>query len=155
MRLIGTIARRTLLITALAGVALAIAVDGSQDRERDDDRRDGRWIFRFDTFGDEQLWTDVLKMHEVVARLGPATALSVGLKVDVDALPQPMIAALKAGTVDLADPAVTLQLLRADAVLGVKGTVREGRLARVATHRSMIRSRPGLAGVRTAGPTST
>ena len=27
---------------------------------------DGQAIFRFDTFGDEQLWTDVLRMHEVV-----------------------------------------------------------------------------------------
>ena len=48
--------------------------------------RDGQAIFRFDTFGDEQLWTDVLRMHEVIATVIPATALAVGLKVDVDAL---------------------------------------------------------------------
>jgi hypothetical protein len=49
-------------------------------------------IFRFDTFGDEQLWTDVLRMHEAVAKVDPATALSVGLKVDVDALPADVVA---------------------------------------------------------------
>src|SRR6476619_2056191 len=49
--------------------------------------RDGRAIFRFDTLGDEQLWTKVLRMHEVIATVSPAAALSVGLKVDVDALP--------------------------------------------------------------------
>ena len=54
------------------------------------DIRDGQRIFRFDTFGDEQLWTDVLRMHEVVPTIAPATALAVGLKVDVDALPPPI-----------------------------------------------------------------
>ena len=72
---------------------------------------DGQSIFRHDTFGDEQLWTDVLRMHEVVAKLTPATALKVGLKVDVEALPQNVINDLRAGRVNLDDPAVTLLLL--------------------------------------------
>jgi hypothetical protein len=94
--------------------------------------REGQGIFRYDTFGDEQLWTDVLKMHEAVAKVDPATALAVGLKVDVDALPAPVVDALRAGEVDLTDPKVTLQLLRLDAVVGVKGTVSEsGELTRV------------------------
>ena len=29
--------------------------------------RDGQSSSRFDTFGDEQLWTDVLRMHEAIA----------------------------------------------------------------------------------------
>ena len=82
---------------------------------------DGQQIFRHDTFGDEQLWTDVLRMHEVVAKLTPATALKVGLKVDVEALPQNVINDLRAGMVNLDDPAVTLLLLRQNAVVGVKG----------------------------------
>jgi hypothetical protein len=50
--------------------------------------QDGKSIFRFDTFGSEQLWTDVLQMQHVIAqKVSPNTALSVGLKVDVDALP--------------------------------------------------------------------
>ncbi len=83
----------------------------------------GRRIFRYDTFGDEQLWTDVLRMHEVIATIPPATALAVGLKVDVEALPQKIIAALSAGQVDLTDAAVTVELLRLNAVVGVRGTV--------------------------------
>src|SRR5688572_11006098 len=90
---------------------------------------DGRNIFRFDTFGDEQLWTDTLQMHHAIATVSPATALSVGLKVDVDALPAAVIAALQAGQVDMNDPAVTIELLRLDAVVGVIGKIDDtGRL---------------------------
>jgi mono/diheme cytochrome c family protein len=92
----------------------------------------GREIFRYDTFGDEQLWTDVLRMHEAIATVSPATALAVGLKVDVEALPPEIIAALQAGQVDLANPAVTIELLRLNAVVGVRGTVNvAGQLTRV------------------------
>ena len=71
--------------------------------DRDDDgrkHRKGQDIFRYDTFGDEQLWTDVLRMHEVIATVSPATALAVGLKVDVEALPRAVKAALRAGEVE-------------------------------------------------------
>jgi len=89
----------------------------------------GQDIFRFDTFGDEQLWSNVLSMHEVVATVSPRTALSVGLKVDVDALPRALTTALRAGRVDLTDPAVTIALLRLNAVVGIVGKVDEqGRL---------------------------
>lgn len=84
---------------------------------------EGRRIFRYDTFGDEQLWTDVLRMHEVLATVAPVTALAVGLKVDAEALPPEVIAALQAGQVDLTDPAVTVELLRLNAVVGVVGQV--------------------------------
>ena len=84
---------------------------------------DGQAIFRYDTFGDEQLWTDVLRMHEVLPSVSPATALAVGLKVDVQALPPAVIAALRAGQVDLNNPAVTVELLRLNAVVGVQGRV--------------------------------
>jgi hypothetical protein len=48
----------------------------------------GQQIFRFDTFGDEVVWTDKLQMHRVVeSSVDPVTALAVGLKVDADALP--------------------------------------------------------------------
>jgi hypothetical protein len=88
-------------------------------------RRAGRNIFRFDTFGDEQLWTNVLRMHEVLPTVDPATALAVGLKVDVDALPRSVINALRSGTIDLHNPAVTIELLRLNAVVGVKGAVND------------------------------
>jgi len=84
----------------------------------------GRQVFRFDTFGDEQFWTDTARMHEVVQRsVSPATALSVGLKVDADAIPPDVAAAIKAGKVDLNDPATTVTLLKLNAVVGLKGTV--------------------------------
>jgi hypothetical protein len=38
--------------------------------------------------------------------------LAVGLKVDGEALPPELIAALQAGQVDLTNPAVTIELLR-------------------------------------------
>jgi hypothetical protein len=95
---------------------------------------EGQTIFRYDTFGDEQLWTDTLRMHEVIATVDPATALAVGLKVDVDALPPAIVAALRAGQVNLKDPAVTTELLRLNAVVGVKGTVNQaGELTAVGT----------------------
>jgi mono/diheme cytochrome c family protein len=107
-----------------------------QDRDhvQDDDERNrrGQAIFRYDTFGDEQLWTDVLRMHEVIATVPPATALAVGLKVDVEALPRAVKAALRAGEVDLTNPAVTVELLRLNAVVGVQGKVDDlGRLTSV------------------------
>ena len=84
----------------------------------------GQQIFRFDTFGDEQFWTDTARMHEVIQKsVSPATALSVGLKVDADALPAAVVEAIKAGKVDLNDPATTVTLLKLNAVVGVKGTV--------------------------------
>src|SRR5215218_2621447 len=87
-------------------------------------RSSGQDIFRFDTFGDEQLWTNVLRIHEAIpSSVSPVTALAVGLKVDVDALPPALIAALQAGQVDLTDPAVTVELLRLDAVVGAVAKV--------------------------------
>jgi hypothetical protein len=97
--------------------------------------RDGRRIFRFDTFGDEAFWGDQLRLHEAIAgeELGgvgpgvsPRTALAVGLKVDETALPRPLKKALRRGEVDLDDPATTLALLKLDAVVGVKGFFDDG-----------------------------
>ncbi len=85
--------------------------------------RDGRRTFRFDTFGDEAFWTDVLKLNTAVEKVSPRTALAVGLKVDVDALPPAVVSAIRAGRVNLDDPAVTAALLKLDAVVGLKGAV--------------------------------
>ena len=89
----------------------------------------GRDIFRHDTFGDEQLWTDKLRMHEVIASaVDPMTALSVGIKVDAEALPAGIL-----DQVDLTDPATTVALLELDAVIGIKGTVVDGPNGKVLT----------------------
>ena len=88
----------------------------------------GQRIFRFDTFGDEAFWGDTLRLHEAVegARFGgtgeglsPASALALGLKVDVAALSPATLAALRNRRVNLNDPAVTIALLDADAVVGL------------------------------------
>jgi hypothetical protein len=83
----------------------------------------GKATFRLDTFGDEQLWTDVLRLHEIIPAVDPAMALDLGLKVDAEALPPAVLDALRAGEVDLTDPAVTLELLRLNAVVGVVGSI--------------------------------
>jgi mono/diheme cytochrome c family protein len=84
----------------------------------------GKEIFRFDTYDDETFWTDTLRMHEVIrTSVSPTTALSVGLKVDVDALPASVKMALQNGTIDLNDPATTVALLKLGAVVGVIGHV--------------------------------
>ena len=85
----------------------------------------GEDIFRFHTFGDEQLWTDTLRMHRVIeSSIDPLMALSLGLKVDVDALPDELIAAIENDEVDLTDPATTVTLIGLDAVVGVFGRVK-------------------------------
>ncbi len=85
---------------------------------------DGKQIFRFETFGDEQFWTDTARMHEVVQKaVSPATALKVGLKVDAEAIPADVAQAIKDGKVDLNSPATTVTLLKLNAVVGIKGTV--------------------------------
>ncbi len=85
----------------------------------------GKEVFRYETFGDESFWTDVLHMNEVIETgVSPNTALTVaGLKVDAAALPAAVVAAIQSGAADLNDPQTTLVLIQNNAVLGVKGQV--------------------------------
>jgi len=84
----------------------------------------GKEIFRSDTFGDEAFWTDTLHMNEVIASaVDPTTALSVGLKVDSEALPPAVVQGIQDHSISLTDPATTVALLKLNAVVGVKGTV--------------------------------
>jgi mono/diheme cytochrome c family protein len=118
----------------LCAAAVFAAVFSSELSAQRPGKASGQTIFRFDTFGDEQLWTDVLRVHEVIATVSPRTALSVGLKVDLDALPPSLVAALRDGQVNLDDPAVTLELLRLNAVVGISGKVDDtGRLVSIGT----------------------
>jgi hypothetical protein len=95
---------------------------------------EGKETFRFDTFGSEDFWGGKLKLHNAIMgeKLGgvgpgvsPEQALKLGLKVDVEALPKKVVEALGKGEVDLADPASTLVLLKANAVVGVTGVFSE------------------------------
>jgi mono/diheme cytochrome c family protein len=89
---------------------------------------EGRKTFRFDTFGSEAFWGDALQLHKAIAGeknggvgpgVSPKTALSVGLKVDADVLPNALKNQIKAGKLDLDDPATTIALLKLNAVVGV------------------------------------
>ncbi len=91
----------------------------------------GQQTFRHDTFGDEAFWGGALHLHQAIegAQFGgvgpgvsPKTALALGLKVDVDALPEQLVQQLRHGRVNLDDPAITLALLQLNAVVGVKGS---------------------------------
>ena len=114
---------RGLSTTTLLGAALLASVsacgDDGPDEATPQQLAQGQQTFRFDTYGDETFWTDTLRMHEVISSaVSPATALSVGLKVDADAVPP--------GTLESADlnsPATTVALLKLNAVVGLKGTV--------------------------------
>jgi hypothetical protein len=100
----------------------------------------GQRIFRFDTFGDQAFWGDTLKLHQAIegAALGgvgpgvsPRTALAVGLKIDLDALPSDVREQIEQGRVNLDDPAGTLALLRLNAVIGLTGIFAGGTLQSV------------------------
>jgi len=135
MRLVPPHVLGTLALCLLFSGLPAYAADADEADAHDRDaQRDliaaGRNTFRFDTFGDEAFWGDTLKLHEAIegSRFGgvgggvsPKAALAVGLKVDVDALPRALVQQLHQGAVNLEDPAVTLALLKRNAVVGVTG----------------------------------
>ena len=120
---------RPIMSGSLILLVVLAAASSTTDAQRSGD---GQKIFRFDTFGDEQLWTGALRMPEALATVDPKTALSVGLKVDAEALPAALVESLRKGQVDLGSPKTTLELLKLNAVVGVKGEVSaDGTLTRV------------------------
>jgi hypothetical protein len=132
-----------LLLLGLVGLpALAASVSragGAEDAQRFDKLivqnsermlKEGRQTFRFDTFGSEGFFGGI-GLHKALegARfpggvgpgVSPRTALAVGLKVDVEALPDNVREAIETGKINLDDPATTLTLLQLNAVVGVTG----------------------------------
>jgi hypothetical protein len=92
--------------------------------------KQGRKIFRYDTFGSEGFWGGQLRLHEAIigeklggvgAGVTARQALQLGLKVDIGALPKILVEALKGRAVDLDKAETTVELLRANAVVGVTG----------------------------------
>ena len=132
-----------LLLATIIAISNCTKVEHSQDAENkspavsnkiNDNNKSlieqGKQIFRFDAFGDEDFWSGLLHIDKAIAGsanggfgpgVSPMTALKVGLKVDAEALPADVVSGIKAGTVDLNDPATTLALLKLNAVVGVKG----------------------------------
>jgi len=127
------------VLSLVAILALTVMVQGVRSQSINKDPTSdnaislvtlGRQTFRFDTFGDQAFWGDALKLHQAIegSALGgvgpgvsPKLALTVGLKVDSDALPRNLLEQLQHGKVDLNDPSVTVALLKLNAVVGVTG----------------------------------
>jgi len=132
--------------TSISGSSFDRAISSYNDKLISD----GRQIFRFDTFGDESFWGDTLQLHLALAGaanggvgpgVSPETALAVGLKVDVEALPASLRAHLRQDKVDLTNPATTIALLKLNAVVGVKGFFDDaGKLSSVGIHCALCHS---------------
>ena len=158
-----------------------VAARSRQGDRQDEDRRNvptavqnatakvkrGQHTFRFDTFGDQAFWGGALKLHEAIegARFGgvgpgvsPRTALAVGLKVDIDALPRNVLEQIEKGRVNLDDPAVTLALLRLNAVIGLtgefnaNGTLKSVGIQCALCHSTVDAALPGSCGALTPNP---
>src|SRR5215467_12840978 len=147
MRLRQRVSRKAVLLAVLVTGAMAIVGAGSSaatvaltqkqapfdktiNQSAEDMLAQGRQTFRFDTFGDQVFWGDTIQLHKAIEGqkfggvgpgVSPRTALSVGLKVDVEALPDELQQQIQAGQVNLNDPATTLALLKLNAVVGLTG----------------------------------
>jgi hypothetical protein len=160
--------RRQVVLVALGGLVVGIAITTAYAQNDNDERsnrtgfdaqiavnaermlREGRRTYRFDTFGSEAFWGDQLRLHQSIAGaanggvgpgLSPRMALALGLKVDAAALPASLVADVRANRVNLDDPAVTVQLLRLNAVVGVTGFFGgEGRLRSIGIHCALCHS---------------
>jgi len=131
---------RTMILTGIGIVGLsgALIASAANNVRQDFDTEaapkaqmmleEGKKTFRYDTFGSEAFWGDTLQLHKAIAGeknggvgpgVSPKTALAVGLKVDVDALPAALKTEIAAGKVNLDDPATTIALLKLNAVVGV------------------------------------
>lgn len=91
---------------------------------------EGRYSFRYETFGDEAFWGGTLGLHRAIAGdaeggLGPGvsveTARAFGLKFDAEALSPALIAKFTQGRAGAGGAKEFLQLLELDAVVGLTG----------------------------------
>src|SRR5215212_8893163 len=118
-------------VRALLVLGAALAAAGCRQfpetRVDSDLERQGREIFRYDTFGDEQFWTDTATLHRIVDdHIQPLEALSLGLKVDQDKLNLfKFLIHNPFGT------SGTRELLRQNAVVGIQATVENGHITRL------------------------
>lgn len=138
---------RTALFALPTAIALAITVagcgggDGNNNSRADGpvtsvtpvvhqtgDATRGKEVFRFETFGNEGFWTDAMRLQQGVVAAGvtPVDALTIGLSVDIDALDTATQNAIAAelqnsgtGGPILNDPATTVALVNANAVIGI------------------------------------
>jgi hypothetical protein len=122
----GVLVLLPLMVIALAAArranqATSASVLGSAESNSQNLIQQGREIFRFDTFADEEFWGGQLKLHEAINKLTPRQVLALGLKVDSQALPPEVVESIESGTANLDDPALTRLLIKLKAVPGVVG----------------------------------
>jgi mono/diheme cytochrome c family protein len=125
--------RKMVAFGTIGAAAALLSACGSSGSGQSDDAAanaalvaQGKQIFRFDTFGDESKWTDQMGLHTLItSAVTPAVALSLGIKVDSDALPQTVVDGINNGTISLTSTDTTIALLKLNAVVGLQGTVTE------------------------------
>jgi hypothetical protein len=85
----------------------------------------GKQSFRFNTFGDEAFWGSKLHLHKAIegagvrgSRRGHQSTNRARRRPEgrCGHLPESVVQGLKDGTINLADPAVTLALLKLNSV---------------------------------------
>jgi hypothetical protein len=86
----------------------------------------GRDVFMYDTFGNEDFFGGVLGLHTLLNGVAPAAAVGLGVQVDINRVPQPIVDVMigddfAAKQAALQDPAVTRALIKSGAVIGVVG----------------------------------
>jgi hypothetical protein len=86
----------------------------------------GKALFMDETFGNEKFFGDTLGLHTVLNGVAPKDAVALGAQVDLNKVPADVAAVmtgsdLAAKDAALNDPAVTRKLIKAGAVIGVKG----------------------------------
>ena len=87
----------------------------------------GRELFMTETFGNEKFFGETLGLHTVLNNVAPKDAVALGVQVDISKVPSGIVAVmtgsdLAAKDAALSDPAVTRQLIKAGAVIGVRGS---------------------------------
>ena len=126
------------ILTATTSIAAAVVQrsDGPRDQgarlpqQIIGDVNLGRDVFRFETFGNEGFWTDAVRLPAgiIAAGVTPLQALELGLQVDsdmVDAATKAQLATELSADPSgrssrlLNDPAVTLVLVKAGAIIGM------------------------------------
>ena len=149
---VGVLLLAATLLALLAGFRAQAAEDEDDPAVRNATAlvKEGREIFRYDTFGGERLWGGTFRLHEAIAGapnggiglgVSPKTALAVGLKVDIEKLPALLVDALKRGDVDLDSPATTVALLKLNSIVGLTGFFdKQGQLTSLGTQCALCHS---------------
>lgn len=122
-----TFRNRKIIGTALTACVVGLlAACGSSSTDNSADVAAGKAVFMNEAFGNEKFFGDTLGLHTVLNGVAPKDAVALGVQVDLNKVPADIVAVmtgsdLAAKDAALNDPAVTRKLIKAGAVIGVKG----------------------------------